>query len=187
MSGHGDVLFVNRAATALLDGTDALVLERSRRTSSLGQLVARADSVNREIAHALSAARRIDDVVHFSSVIRLPGRLPGSDWLLQLSRVHLGTAFRTDGALPEVIAFLTDPRCPLQVDADLLRRSYGLTAAESQVAAAASSIGPVEELAAALSLRANTVKTHLKQIYAKTGVASRAELVRVLLGLASAR
>jgi len=40
-------------------------------------------------------------------------------------------------------------------------------------------------LAESLLLRVNTVKTHLRQVYAKTGVRGRAELVRLVLGLAS--
>lgn len=110
----------------------------------------------------------------------------GQDWLIQLSRVGLGSAFSAEGELPEVIAFLTDPRRPLDLEPGFLCRTYGLTSAEARVAVAASRGGSLEELAHSLSSSIHTVKSHLKQVYAKTGVRGRAELVRLVMGLASA-
>jgi DNA-binding CsgD family transcriptional regulator len=185
MSGAGEVLFVNRAASSLLGGTDALTLDRTASPHGQGKLVARLPAVNREIARALSAAKRIDDASHFSSAIKVPGRVPGHELLLQVSRLWPVASFDADGQLPEVIAFLTDARRPLQVAPDLLCSVYRLTPAEARVAVAATAAGSIAELAASLSLGSNTVKTQLKQVYAKTGVKGRAELMRLVLGLAS--
>jgi DNA-binding CsgD family transcriptional regulator len=138
-----------------------------------------------EIARALLAAKRIDDASDFSSAIKVPGRVPGHELLLQISRLWPVASFDADGELPKVIAFLTDARRSLEVAPELLCRVYGLTPAEPRVAVAATAAGPVAELAASLSLGSNTVKTQLKQVYAKTGVRGRAELMRLVLGLAS--
>ena len=186
MSGPGDVLFANRAAQALLAATDALMLERAGSQLGLGRLVARSPGANREIARALAMAGRIVDASHFSSAIKVPGRLPGHELLLQISRMWPASFFGAEGQLPEVIAFLTDTRRPLQVAPEVLCRLYGLTPAEARVAVAATAAGSLAELAAALSLRSNTVKTQLRQVYAKTGVRGRAELMRLVLGLAAA-
>ena len=186
MSGVGDVLFANRAALAVLRGTDVLRLDRSGTARGLGKLVAKLPRVNRDIASALSTAKGIDDVVHFSSVIKVPGSIQEQNKLIQLSRVSVGTSFSADGELPEVIAFLTDPSRPLEAAPELLSRSYGLTAAEARAAVAATAAGSLEEIAETLSLSISTVKSHLQQVYAKTGVRGRAELVRLVLGLASA-
>ena len=185
MAASGDVLFANRAAGAILSGTDVLTLERSATARGLGRLVAKSPRVNQEIARALSTARRIDDVVHFSSAIKLTGRASGPDWLIQLSRIGLGSAFSAEGELPEVIAFLTDPGRPLDLAPGILSRTYGLTPAEARAAVVATRGGSVEEVAESLSLGINTVKSQLKQVYAKTGVRGRAELVRLVLGLTS--
>ena len=186
MSGVGDVLFANRAALALLAGTDSLNLERATSRQGLGKLTARLPSVNRQIARALSTAKRIDDATHFSTAIKVPGRLPGHEFLLQISRLWPAPSFGAEGQLPEVIAFLTDTNRPLTVAPESLCSLYGLTLAEAKVAVAATAPGSVAELAEALSLGSNTVKTQLKQVYAKTGVSGRAELMRLLMGLASA-
>jgi len=185
ISSSADALFVNRAATALLAGTDVLALDRSKSGHGLGKLVAWLPNVNRQIARALSASMRINDVVHFSSTIRVPTRAPGHELLIQMSRVCPGSSFGVEGQLPEVIAFLTDTRRPLEVAPELLCRLYGLTLAEARVAVAATAAGSIGELADALSLSINTVKTQLKQVYAKAGVRGRAELMRLVLGLAS--
>jgi len=187
LSSKRDTLFANREATALLAASDALRLDRSGTARGLGKLVAKAPAVDRAIARALSAAGRIDEVLHFSSVIKVPGRVAGQDWLIQLSRVGLGSAFSTEGELPAVIAFITDPRRPLDLAPDFLARTFGLTPAEARTAIVATGAGSLEELAARLAVSVNTVKSQLKQVYAKTGVGGRAELVRLILGLPSAR
>ncbi len=187
MSGSGNALFSNRAANALLAHTDAVKLDQSTSGHGQGKLVAKLASVNRQIARALSTARGIDDVLHFSSVIKVPSRVPGQDLLIQLSRVALGSAFSADGHLPEVIAFITDPTRPLDVSPEILCDTYGLTMAEARTAVAATATGSLAALAINLSLSINTVKTQLRQIYAKTGVTGRGDLVRLVLGLASAR
>ena len=66
---------------------------------------------------------------------------------------------------------------------ELLCVSYGLTPAEARVAVAATASQTVEQIAEGLSEGVNTVKTQLKHVYEKTGVASRAELVRLLVNL----
>ncbi len=164
MSAAGDALFANRAALALLAGTDTLTLDRATSRHGLGRLTTRLPHVNRQIARALSTARRIDDATHFSSAIKVPGRLPGNDLLLQISRLWPASSFDADGQLPEVIAFLTDTDRPLTVAPESLCSLGGLTLAEAKAAVAATAAGSVAELAEALSLGINTVKTQLKQV-----------------------
>ena len=110
-------------------------------------------------------------------------KLIGCEWSIQLSRVSAGSAFSADGQIPDVIAFLTDTKGPLDLAPELLCLSYGLTRAEARVAVAATASRTIEQIAQDLSVGANTVKTHLKHVYEKTGVASRAEFVRLLLNL----
>jgi DNA-binding CsgD family transcriptional regulator len=109
--------------------------------------------------------------------------VPGQAWSIQLSRVSPGSAFSADGQVPDIIAFLTDTKGPLDLAPELLCLNFGLTRAEARVAVAATASQPVEQIAEGLSLRVNTVKTHLKHVYEKTGVASRAEFVRLLVNL----
>ena len=63
------------------------------------------------------------------------------------------------------------------VDADQLRPSL-LTERESQVLGLLAQMNSTEEIAAALFVSTNTVKTHLKGIFGKLGVNRRVDAVR---------
>ena len=65
----------------------------------------------------------------------------------------------------------------LGVDADQLRPSL-LTERESQVLELLAQMNSTEEIAAALFVSTNTVKTHLKGIFGKLGVNRRVDAVR---------
>ena len=62
----------------------------------------------------------------------------------------------------------------------------GLTPAEARTVVAATGGGAIEEIAERLAVSGTTVKTHLTRVYAKTGAGGRADLVRLILGLAAA-
>lgn len=183
MSGSGEVSFLNKAAIAMLSDSDELWLERAPTRRGLGRLVAKSAAVNRSLAGALAMAKQTNDVLHFSSVIQVPTTLPGQAWSIQLSRVSPGSAFNAGGQVPDVIAFLSDTKSPLNLAPELLCLSYGLTRAEARVAVAATASQPIEQIAEALSISVSTAKTHLRHVYEKTGVRSRAEFVRLLVNL----
>ncbi len=63
-----------------------------------------------------------------------------------------------------------------RVCAASLQSLYGLTQAESRVAASVPGAGSIRELASRLDLSENTIKTHLKRVFRKCAVQSVAEL-----------
>lgn len=68
-----------------------------------------------------------------------------------------------------------------------LMQAWGLTAAEARVAQAVAAGATPAEQAAAQGLSLNTVKTHLKAVFAKTGCRRQSDLVRLLAALPPAR
>ena len=76
---------------------------------------------------------------------------------------------------PDAVAV---PQGPVSVELDDVHFSYP--------SADKVSLASLEEVATRLAVSVNTVKTHLKQVYAKTGAGGRADLVRLTLGLATA-
>lgn len=58
-----------------------------------------------------------------------------------------------------------------------LRKAYGLTETEANIAIAILHGKKVEEIAAERGVQANTVRIHLKQVFSKTGVRRQSELV----------
>lgn len=61
---------------------------------------------------------------------------------------------------------------------------YGLSTAQRQLAAHIVAGTPLATAAEAMSITANTARTHLRRVFEKTGVHTQPALVRVLLSAA---
>ncbi len=96
------------------------------------------------------------------------GRLP-------LASRFLGTDRRA------AAIYITDPQNPFDLDSSKLRRLYKLTPAEARLAAHLAQGSRLEDAATDLGVSLNTVRTHLKRIFSKTGTDRQAELVRLII------
>jgi DNA-binding CsgD family transcriptional regulator len=67
-----------------------------------------------------------------------------------------------------------------------MTKLYGLTAGEVRVLAAVAEKSGVASMAAALGISQATVKTHLQNLFAKTGVRRQADLLKLLTEHAAA-
>lgn len=79
--------------------------------------------------------------------------------------------------------FLTDPRARHRLSQALLKRSFGLTDREAELCEAFLNSPTLEGVATACHLSLSSVRTYMKEIYAKTGRRSQAELMHLLMGL----
>jgi hypothetical protein len=73
-----------------------------------------------------------------------------------------------------------EPRLPGKLDPDLLGKLYGLTRMESSLVVALYCTPFLQMAADQCGIALNTAKTHLKRAFAKCGVHSKAELLRLL-------
>lgn len=88
---------------------------------------------------------------------------------------------------PAAVVFVTDPDHAPETPAQLLRRVYGLTRREAQLALALASGEPLMDAAERLRIAEGTARRHLAAIFARTGIHRQAELVRLILSLPPAR
>nr|WP_283815780.1 helix-turn-helix transcriptional regulator [Bradyrhizobium lablabi] len=65
--------------------------------------------------------------------------------------------------------------------------AFGLTQAEARVALASSSGKTMFETAQLLGLSPNTIKTHLRRVFAKTATGRQAELARLMASIGTMR
>ena len=79
------------------------------------------------------------------------------------------------------LVVLVDPEQQLEPSTHLLRRVYGLTNAEADVALRVLRGDGLKPICEELSLSMATVKTHLQHVFDKTDTHRQAELVRLLL------
>jgi DNA-binding CsgD family transcriptional regulator len=90
-----------------------------------------------------------------------------------------------DLSMPDaaVLLFIVDPANRAGVPASWIMDAYGLTQAEAKIALAASSGLTMPEAANRLGLSPNTIKTHLRRVFAKTGTGRQAELARLMASI----
>jgi DNA-binding CsgD family transcriptional regulator len=86
-----------------------------------------------------------------------------------------------------ILLFVIDPLNRRSIPLRQLMETYGLTRAEARVALAASSGNNVHESARLLGLSPNTIKTHLRRVFAKTATARQAELVGMIASVSAVR
>ena len=164
-----EVVFANTAALSLSQEVGSLCLHRG--------LKSRNPSHN----------RRLDEMIH--SVLRGAPTCAMSFPALGSARplLVLASPVRdTEQGCPSVrslrsvaaMLLLYDADRPAQVPAAWMMDAFGLTLAEVRVALSVASGDTIPDAARRLNISPNTVKTHLRRIYEKTGTKRQAELTR---------
>ena len=72
-------------------------------------------------------------------------------------------------------------------DPAVFEQLFGLTPAEARLAAALASGKSLQEYTRESGVMLSTIRTHMKRMYSKLGVARQADLIRILLSLAPGR
>jgi DNA-binding CsgD family transcriptional regulator len=165
------VIYSN-AAAASLSSDDSVLCVRN------GMIAARSD------LHASRFASLIRSVLSgmTAASISLPRSGDGRPITVVASSVRGRDVGRfADHHMPDaaVLLLMIDPKIP----SAWIMEAYGLTQAEARVALAASSGTTIAETAEQLGLSSNTVKTHLRKVFDKTGVSRQAELVRLVASI----
>jgi DNA-binding CsgD family transcriptional regulator len=113
----------------------------------------------------------------------------GASLMLLLSKVHSEEAAQFGRGFQDAatILFLHDPTRRIELPVAWMMDAYGLTLAEARAALSASSGMTVEGMARQLDLSPNTIKTHLRRVFAKTGTRRQAELTRLVALLSLVR
>ncbi|WP_380876562.1 LuxR family transcriptional regulator [Sphingomonas sp. DBB INV C78] len=84
------------------------------------------------------------------------------------------------GSAPALALYLGDPERQMQVNAEALRELFNLTPTEAAISACVANGLSVQESAERLGIASNTVRAHLRSIFAKTGVARQSQLVHLV-------
>lgn len=82
---------------------------------------------------------------------------------------------------PTAVAFIRDPERKSQLSLTMVRHLFGLTGAEAALALLLANGFTLDEAAAELKIRKNTIRAHLRSIFAKTGVRRQTTLIHLLL------
>lgn len=169
----GDVLEANRTAQAILDQRDGLVTHEGRLRGATSEATRALDRACR--------ARGSPSAPDAGRVLNLP-RPSGLRALQLLARpLALPEAGPCGLGCPVAALFVTDPEAEPALDVDRVQRLYGLTPPEARVAVELARGRSLVEIATRLGVQENTVRWHLKQVFARTGTHRQVDLVRLLL------
>ncbi|WFU71806.1 helix-turn-helix transcriptional regulator [Bradyrhizobium sp. CB2312] len=173
---NGRIVFVNELARTMLD-EGALLHERR------GALAAVAPDAQRLLRELVVAAES-GDLAAGSRGAAIPlSDSPSRRWFAHVLPLTAGDRQRA-GALHSAVAAVfvrkTSPASPPPLEA--LGKLYSLTASEIRVLDGIMKVSGVQALADLLGLSQATVKTHLHNVFRKTGTARQSELVKLIAG-----
>jgi DNA-binding CsgD family transcriptional regulator len=169
------ILFVNRVARALLDSRDGLRLEAGALSASDAD---EARTLRGLIASCAGEASAGGDIV----LGRGAGRLPLDVLVAPIQPETAMSAIPwTFPKRPVAIVLVSDPETELQARVQSLRERLGFTPAEAAFALEIVKGDGRQAAADRLGITVGTARSHLSNIFDKTGVRHQAELVRLLL------
>ncbi len=176
----GLVVHLNAAAERLIERNEGLAIQPD---GVLG-------TFDKSSSHRLSnlidqAAKATQGETSFSgdtvAIRRSRGRMP-----LLVSVSTLSRPLLSDHSVRQVSVMITfsDPDTPAPSLVDPVATVFGLTQAERRVVAGVLEGLKAREIAERLGNSINTVNTHVKRVYAKTGVRRHGDLIRLCMHLA---
>ena len=170
----GAVMRTNRVADALLATKDGI---RIVQNGLHAEFAVEDKELQRLINGALTSKGAKPAVPEAMSLTRRSGR---SNFSVLVRPVPLGE-WSEEKHRPAAVAFIRDPDGRSQISRGTIRHLFGLTAAEATLALLLANGLTLDEAAAELKIRKNTIRAHLRSIFAKTGVRRQTTLVHMLL------
>jgi DNA-binding CsgD family transcriptional regulator/PAS domain-containing protein len=175
LTGTGGVIGANQNARRIIDDGQVLSIAEGGLWVDWGWRKLRfRDLISRE--RGRERRNRVEEVPAFS-VPRSAGQKPLSVLVVPVREENEPEVEDK----PAAIVFLGDPDRPVEIDPAQLCQIYGLSRAESRVVALLARGYRLDQVAEALGVAYETVRKHLKQVFAKTGTDRQAELVRLLV------
>ncbi len=185
LDAAGRALHLNRAAETVVARRDGLWLDGAGRLGAVGRGEAR--RLERLVAGAALGAAATgapgSDPAAAGGMVRVGRAGGGSAYAVLVSRLSAGrfAEFRTLGRVPAVLVLVRDPDGETRPAPAVLAQLYGLTPSEGRLAAALAVGERLGDYAERAGISLNTVRFHLKAVFAKTGTASQAALAARLL------
>lgn len=173
---HGTILHTNRVADEVLARRDGLSI-------SGGRLRAQLEHENRALQALISESLAVRSLSNPSVLQALSISRTRADCPLGVVVKNLTSGTWAEGDRRASVAiFLRDPLRVAETSEAAIRRLFAFTGAEGSLAMLLAEGLTLDQAAERLHISRNTVRTHLRSLFAKTGTARQTDLVRVILG-----
>jgi DNA-binding CsgD family transcriptional regulator len=179
VDGNGCIVHANSAGSTILGAGDFL-------RAVGGRLAAGDAQTNETLREVITAADAGAAAVAIRGIAVPLTAQDGERYVAHVLPLSSGAARRAGLASTAVAAlFVRKVALEASSPSDVISRIYKLTPTELRVLLAIVDIGGVPEVAAALGVAATTIKTHLGNLFEKTGVARQADLVKLVAGFST--
>lgn len=187
MGVRGNIIFLNDCARRMIGEGDGLSIRRGNPlVDGEGWLIAKDVTQNARLARCVkSCVDPAAEPQHFNQAVAISRPSGKRDYVAHASSLASSNEICGRRGDAGAIVFITDPDSAPRVSLALLRRVYGLTPAEAKLCRELISGDGLSAAANRLRISENTAKTQLTAVYEKTRTHRQAELVKLLLGLAS--
>jgi DNA-binding CsgD family transcriptional regulator len=175
VAGEHLVINLNSAAELIVRAEDGLYIRS-------GRISATSSRAEQELHGAIQKALAGEPTVRTGrslTCFRPSGKRPYVIHVLPSHRRNADEPLRQ----PMALVLIIDPDDEPEPTVALLRRLYGLTGAEAEVALHVMHGADLKQISEELSISYTTVRTHLQHVFDKTETHRQAELVRLLLAL----
>jgi DNA-binding CsgD family transcriptional regulator len=177
VAARGTIVHCNSRGHAMLASGDAL-------GAIDGRLVATDRDANQELEQLLAPAAKGDSVLGIRGIsLSLAGHRSGKRYVAHVMPLTSGARRRTGASYPAAVALFVH-KATLETPAapEVIARAFRLTPTELRALLAIVQIDGVVETAEALGIFENTLKTHLRRLFDKTGTSRQADLVKLVAG-----
>jgi DNA-binding CsgD family transcriptional regulator len=175
----GRIVHANAACHILLDTGDCL-------SAIGGRLVARDARIDQVFRKLFAAAGSGDGEIGTQGIALPLSAQDGSRYVAHVLPLTSGARGLAGRAYSAVAAlFICKVAAESPSSPEIIARAYRLTPTELRVLLAIVEVGGVPESAVALGIAENTVKTHLANLFVKTGAHRQADLVKIIAGFAT--
>ncbi|MBY3064796.1 helix-turn-helix transcriptional regulator [Rhizobium laguerreae] len=184
IGSRGEIILLNTAAEALLNEADGISIRRNERLSLAAQIPETSFRMTTAIRQALTVAEGGETPFTGGAfpVIRPSGLPPYLATITPLAPSSSAAWDATDSRA-RVLLQIVDTEAKARLQARRLRTMFDLTEAETRVATLIGSGMSLHEIARALGVSPNTIKTHAARCFAKVGVRSQAALARLVASI----
>jgi DNA-binding NarL/FixJ family response regulator len=177
VSADGTIMFTNDMAQSLL--RDATLVQRDG--NALRAVIPETDRILREM---FASIKRADASVDVRSVAIAFGDASTDQWFAHVLPLTSGRRLQTSRVLKAVAAVFirkSTPNAPPPLEA--IAMQFKLSPSEVRVLDALAKVQGVKNLANFLGVSQATVKTHLHNLFRKTGAKRQSELIKLIAGL----
>jgi DNA-binding CsgD family transcriptional regulator len=180
---NGTFLMANNRARAVLDRGTLLRTEHGLlRAASKNDDRALQDSIQRTLQRFQKTPGA--EIVPLGQATSDP-EVTGPWLRLLIVPAQNGGTPAPSSAAPAAIVHIVDPAAPPRVDREMLRRVFSLSKAEAAVAANLACGFSVVETADRFHVSHHTVRSHVKNLFVKTGITQQSALVSLILRVPS--